>query len=144
MSNFQVNQWQQRGRLFLWKNWHQPGEPWNLTADGEGYDALAELLDLMQRAPKPCKKIFILTKPEHPPDSSEERPFFAARQLTIKYLKDVVQDDHWRLREAGPSLVLAVGRSRLAELQATITDLQNGTSTGNCAVGGEDNPLRIW
>lgn len=143
MGDPQVERWRQQGRVYMWKNWHQPGEPWNLTADGEGCDALLELLDLMNRGKEPSKKTLVLGKPERPPDFGGERPFFAARQVTIKYPKGAVNDDHWQLREAGPSLVLVIGRSRLEELRTAIAALQGG-SRGDDAIGSEDAPLRIW
>ena len=142
MADPKVEHWRQRGTICMWQS-RRPAGAWNLTASDAACDALCELLDLMRDAQWSSKKELELKKAKVTA-GHEGEPHRSATQLTIKYPKDRVPDDHWALQEQETTrkLLLEVGAARLQELRDAVTDLKTGG--GDYSIGGDQARLWIW
>ena len=142
MGDPNVERWRQRGTIAMWMNRHRHRE-WNIVADDDACDGLVQLLDLMEIGEWSSKRELRLTKPVKTPDHGGVFPFRSATQLTIKYPKDRVPDDHWHFTENDRQLLLEIGLTRLQEMRDAIKDMKKGG--GDYCIGDQDsNPLWIW
>ena len=144
MGDPNVERWRQRGTIAMWMNRRDPRRSeWNIAADDAACDGLLQLFDLMENGEWSSKKELRLTKPVKTPDHGGDFPFRSAKQLTIKYPKDRVSNNHWQFTENGRKLLLEIGLTRLQELREAITDMKTGG--GDYLIGDRDNnPLWIW
>ncbi len=143
MGDPNVERWHQHGTIVMWMNRRDSRREWNIAADDAACDALLQLFYLMENGEWSGKKELHLTKPMKTPDHGGNFPFRSATQLTIKYPKDRVPEDHWQFTETDRKLLLEIGLARLQELRDAINDMKQGG--GDYLIGDrENNPLWIW
>ena len=149
MSDPEVAQWKQDGRVYLWRYRGNPRSypGWHLTADGRGSDSLLRLFDLMLSATYSSHQTMQITAPGEqqlavPGCSAAVLP---AVSLTLRYPKSSVPDGEWSLRDESGEIHLTVGWLRLEQLQKGVEDLRNGEGDYAIAIEkSEEECLWVW
>lgn len=142
-----VARWKQKGRVHLWR-YKQPSKNnsgWHLTADEAGCESVLDLLELMASARWPSRHSIVITEPTElmtvgvaPP--GKRKPWVTPRAWMIQYPR-AAADNLWQWSATERQAVLAVGLSKLRELQAGFREIQRGGGDYSMGADGED---RLW
>lgn len=145
--NEQVERWQLRGEVFLWKyrGWKSRNySGWNFTADAPGCASVLQLLDACLSSPYAASASIKLTTPSDDVLAipNAKAPITAARVLKLAYAPKKWEASHWCLTSELVDVCLEVGVGSLEQFRDGVLDVAAGK--GDYCIGDDQSELWFW
>lgn len=149
--DLEIQKLKKEGLITIWaykqnqKNY--PG--WNLACDQTGHAFLERLFKLMNNSTWSAKKSFQIDHPtkiilDAVNNLNGKAEWFSPRDLTLRFKKDPLHLDDWKISFSNNMLDIVVGGKKILELQEVLQKIRTGKDELAVSDPFDNHILYLW